>query len=646
MKSKIVCLVLLLPLFFAFVSVPLAQAKTEEGSVEEVLQMDRQLLKMQGTMQFFESVANKKGDQKLAQQISKKAASLSKKNKELHVTPKDKNRKTYQQKIIKQLLAQKGNLKSLKNDYEKLVSSYWKLFMPGFSEPTPAAPTSLSRSAITTMATTTTATNALVDPFEPNNNESESYPITVGNLYDSKLSTDGDQDFYRFNSGTLTGTLTVKLGVPAGKDYDLLVTDGASNVIGYGMSGDAGEEEIVSFQVQPNTTYHIAVFSFYDYSPTESYHLSLSKIAAVLNLTTPIDISLPVGEVPAYRFTAPITGTYRFYTEPYGGFGAPFDTFIIIYSDEQMTSLVGFNDDANKDTLLSEMKVSMTQGQTYSIYVSSNEQEELGVHTRLSVALDPNATVSTPLIHESTANDGSITDKQIITVSNGVFTSDAANGVTVSPLPDGLQANVTRSSDTQLTIQFTGKAVEHESKHVIEGVTVTIAKEKVIGAVSNVVTNAFGFAFTDTESILKEVPQELNLAIGQKKILKLTAPFTGPFEISTTYYGGSTGEGTSNTLLALYEDYGQTRLIGSNDDGDNPPFSKVTASLKSGQDYYVVLSGAAGGSVHARLSVRYLGMEYVYNAKGQLVQTKQNGTILTEWIYDGNGNVIQKIVHE
>ncbi|MED4907672.1 hypothetical protein P9761_05420 [Brevibacillus centrosporus] len=438
--------------------------------------------------------------------------------------------------------------------------------------------------------------------------------------------------------------MTIKLDVPADKDYDMVVMENLSMTVGFGMTSGAGKDESVSFQVKPNTDYYIAIFSFNDFSATEYYHLSLSKVNNVLGLTTPIDISLPMGEVPAYRFTAPVTGTYRFYTEPYGGFGAPIDTMIVIFSDEQMANLVGFNDDIAQDNLLSEMKVSMTQGQTYFVYISSAEQ--FGVHTRVTVSLDPSATVTYPLLHESSTNDGSMTEKQIITLNNGVFTSDVANSVTVQSLPAGLQPVITRNSNTQLTLQLTGKAVEHESKHRIEGITVTIPKDKIVGALSNVVSSPFGIAFTDTEAIVRDVPQDLNVAAGQKKILKLTAPFSGPYELSTTYYNGAAGEGTSNTVLALYEDYGQTRLITSNDDGDTPPFSKMNVSLKSGQDYYVVLSGAAGGSVHARLSVRYLGMEYIYNAKGQLVQTKQNGVVLTEWIYDGNGNVIQKIVHE
>ncbi|MFJ9496670.1 hypothetical protein [Brevibacillus centrosporus] len=169
--------------------------------------------------------------------MAKKSASLAKKNKELHVTPKDKNRKVHQQKIKRQL----RNIKSLKSDYEKQSSTYRKQLMPSFIDQGQAAPASLTRSTFTTMAATTMAEDAVIDPFEPNNNENESYPITVGNLYDSELSTLDDQDFYRFNSGVLTGTLTVKLDVPADKDYVMVVMKNLDTTVGFGMTSGQGK---------------------------------------------------------------------------------------------------------------------------------------------------------------------------------------------------------------------------------------------------------------------------------------------------------------------------------------------------------------------------------------------------------------------
>lgn len=36
------------------------------------------------------------------------------------------------------------------------------------------------------------------------------------------------------------------------------------------------------------------------------------------------------------------------------------------------------------------------------------------------------------------------------------------------------------------------------------------------------------------------------------------------------------------------------------------------------------------------------GVEYVYNTKGQLTQTRQNGQVLSEFTYDSNGNLSKK----
>ncbi|WP_411504381.1 hypothetical protein [Brevibacillus centrosporus] len=151
------------------------------------------------------------------------------------------------------------------------------------------------------------------------------------------------------------------------------------------------------------------------------------------------------------------------------------------------------------------------QGQTYFVYVSSAEQA--GVHTRLTVSMDPSATVASSLLHES-----------------------SANSVTVQTLPAGQQPVITRNSNTQLTLQLTGKAVEHESKHRIEGITVTIPKGKVVGAISNVVSSPFGIAFTDTEAIVRDVPQDLNVAAGHRRKIDANQEMATKITKSSTHW--------------------------------------------------------------------------------------------------------------
>ncbi|MGG4443726.1 hypothetical protein [Brevibacillus fortis] len=617
---------------------PMAEAKTSQNPIAEVSQMDRELLGLQQTLSFFQVVAEKKGDKKLAKKIEKQISSFSQKNTKLHAAPKDSNRLKHQEKINKHFEKQKSKIQELQKQMEQQVNAYWEQLMPELSPlktpPIKQVNTTTLRTAAVPAASASVA--SVVDPFEPNEDKTTSYSISSGNLYSSKLSFAKDLDMYRFDSGTLAGDLTVTLGVPEDKNYDILVVQEPNKAVGSGTSSEPGLKETVTFSVQPNTTYYISVFSFdRHYSETASYSLSLSKVKTELGLARPIDISLPVGVVPAYRFTAPVTGTYRFNTSPYGGFGAPFDTMLLMFREEQMKGLVDFNDEATDGSLFSEIKVSMTAGATHFVYVYPYNQSQ-PVHARLNVALDTSAAVVLPTIQEATANDGSISSKQIVNLTNGMFSPDVASAVTVTNLPTGIQPIVTRNSDTQLSVGFIGNAIAHEKKHSVQDVYITIPKEQISGTDSDVVTNAFAISFTDTESLLETTATEIQLQSGNKKILKFTPSVSGSFEIFTN---------TSNTELAIYEDYGQSRQLVSSDDGDTSSFSKVTITLQEGQDYYVVLSPINNTSVQTTLTARYLGVEYVYNAKGQLVQIKQNDKILSEFIYDGNGNLIKKTVY-
>lgn len=622
------------------VSIPVGMTTAVQASADEIAQIDQEIKDWQQTLDFFQRVAERKGEDELARQIGLQADTYFQRAKQLHEVPQlsqNKAREQQQLAVDEKLGAQIESLQQLQMQYKQLTASYWEQLLPELAMPSQEP----SKKALVT----TLASDPVIDPFEPNDTLATSYPITSGNIYNSKISTSTDMDNYRFDTGSLTGTLDVTLYVPASVDYDLVVRESENKLVDFSITDELGGIETVSFQVKPNTTYYISVYSLKQhFSTTESYALRLGQVETSLTAGASIDISLPVGEVPAYRFTAPETGTYRFYTGPYGGFGALNDTILYLFADEEMTSLLGYNDEATDGSLFSEIKLPLTQGVTYFVFVTHYENRA-GVHARLTAALDNKAAVTSPVIHEAAANDGSITEQQVVTVNSGVLAADVAPSVTVSHVPAGLLPIVTRSGDRKLTVGFSGKALEHEKKHSVQNVKITIPKVKISGAGEDLVTAPFAIAFTDTEPLLATTPQDIHLAVGTKKILKLTAPSTGSFDIFTSYYGGNPAEGTSNTRLGVYEDYAQTRLLAANDDGDQPPFSKVSLPLQSGQDYYVVLSSADSSSVHARLSVRYLGVEYVYNTKGQLVQIKQGGNILTEFTYDGNGNLIKKQIH-
>ncbi|NGQ95604.1 DUF4073 domain-containing protein, partial [Brevibacillus sp. SYP-B805] len=113
-------------------------------------------------------------------------------------------------------------------------------------------------------------------------------------------------------------------------------------------------------------------------------------------------------------------------------------------------------------------------------------------------AVEPSLTLGTLSLSESSANDGSITGSQVITLVNGKFASDiSASDVTVNNLPAGLGISLVRNSDTQITISFTGKAANHSASDSKNNLSVKIAKSKVVGASNDVVSGTFGIVFAD-----------------------------------------------------------------------------------------------------------------------------------------------------
>ncbi|MFF0915430.1 cadherin-like beta sandwich domain-containing protein, partial [Brevibacillus sp. NPDC003359] len=108
--------------------------------------------------------------------------------------------------------------------------------------------------------------------------------------------------------------------------------------------------------------------------------------------------------------------------------------------------------------------------------------------------------VSASQIKEAQQNDGSIMEKQIVTLTNGTFAADMSTGVMVNNLPAGLGISVTRDSDKQITISFTGKATAHANANDVTNATVTIDKAKITGATANVTSNAFTIDFQDGSS--------------------------------------------------------------------------------------------------------------------------------------------------
>ncbi|MED1913864.1 toxin Cry1Ac domain D-VI-related protein [Bacillus thuringiensis] len=110
----------------------------------------------------------------------------------------------------------------------------------------------------------------------------------------------------------------------------------------------------------------------------------------------------------------------------------------------------------------------------------------------------PALSVSETLIEEAGANDGSITAKQTLKLSNGKFLDElSADDIKVHNLPDGLDIEVKQESDYELTILFTGQARKHTVADTVKEVSFTIDKRSIKRAQKDVTSDSFSIRFKD-----------------------------------------------------------------------------------------------------------------------------------------------------
>lgn len=98
-------------------------------------------------------------------------------------------------------------------------------------------------------------------------------------------------------------------------------------------------------------------------------------------------------------------------------------------------------------------------------------------------------------------------------------------------------------------------------------------------------------------------PIDVDVPSGDSKIFSFNTSVNGSFKFSTTYYGGVSSSGTSDTLLYVYTDSLLTKQIAYNDDANGSLFSEVNLNLAAGSTVYVKLRGYSSRSVHARINV-------------------------------------------
>lgn len=378
-----------------------------------------------------------------------------------------------------------------------------------------------------------------------------------------------------------------------------------------------------------------------------------------LSLNSPIDVDLPVNQSQVYTFTPGTTGTYRFFTGPYGNTALGSDTTLGLYTDAGLTQRLAYNDNAYGSSYSLINNLQLNKGTTY--YVKLGAYANSPVHNRLTVNATNTAAPTSPRsLRISASTRDSITLSWNITSgatgyhlalngvpvgstsklsytftnltqdtlysleavsynSNGTSAPTFMSASTKSDLPAAPLSLETVANAESITLDWA--AVENANTYAVyvngtivnvtSGTTYTITgltpnTQYTVGVAGQ---NSFGTGAirsaqvttqSASEQLLLNTPVDLSLPSYDYKTFAFTPAVTGGYHFYTSGYGGD-GE-NNDTVLELYADAGLTQLIDQNDDAvDN--FSSIQQQLQAGVTYYVTVRGFSSVPLHARLTV-------------------------------------------
>lgn len=133
------------------------------------------------------------------------------------------------------------------------------------------------------------------------------------------------------------------------------------------------------------------------------------------------------------------------------------------------------------------------ESKKFTYYTSLDERDFSEVIS--DIELDEGA--STELV-EAKANDGTVTGNQKVNIVGATLADSIdPSHIRINNLPEGLDFDVTRLSDTELNFTLTGAAVNHGKDATTNNLSVTVDKENLIGNSSGLTTKTFSVTFRD-----------------------------------------------------------------------------------------------------------------------------------------------------
>jgi len=162
---------------------------------------------------------------------------------------------------------------------------------------------------------------------------------------------------------------------------------------------------------------------------------------------------------------------------------------------------------------------------------------------------DPVRTLSygTTTFSEAGVNDGSITATSLITLTGDTFTGTngvALTGATVTNVPAGLTATITKNSATTATLSFTGSATAHANANDIANLTVTM------GNTAFTLGNAAGVTGATTSNLAVDFADPRAVSYGTTTFSEAVANDGSITATSTITLTGDTFTGTDGLALS------------------------------------------------------------------------------------------------
>lgn len=118
---------------------------------------------------------------------------------------------------------------------------------------------------------------SLPNKFEPNDTNTQAFPINYNQNYSTLISTSSDVDFYKYTASA-TGINQINMSVPTGLNYDIYVYDAAMNILAAGVRGTSSVEQVM-YSVTNGNQYYIKVVGVTgNFSTSATYSFTLSKV--------------------------------------------------------------------------------------------------------------------------------------------------------------------------------------------------------------------------------------------------------------------------------------------------------------------------------------------------------------------------------